>query len=119
LRPARRFAIVGIVVSAAVFIGETLTLDALSGAYAAGGVSRTASVVVAQGAIGFGAAVIFGFLVLIAGVGLYAFHTVKGRPYPRWLGYVGIAAAILFCIGAFAVSGGYVGVICWGSLPAG
>jgi len=111
LRTAARFSIIGIVVSAAVFIGETLTLDALSGAYAAGGVSRTASVVVAQGAIGFGAAVIFGFLVLIVGVGLYGFHTIKGRPFPRWLGYLGIVAAILFGIGALPVSGAYVGLI--------
>jgi len=111
LRTAARFSIIGIVVTAAVFIGETITLDALSGAYATGGVSRTASVVVAQGAIGFGAAVIFGFLVLVAGVGLYGFHTIKGRPFPRWLGYLGIVAAILFCIGALPVSGAYVGLI--------
>ncbi len=72
---------------------------------------KPASVVVAQGAIGFGAAVIFGFLVLIVGVGLYGFHTIKGRPFPRWLGYVGIVAAILFGIGALPVSGAYVGLI--------
>jgi hypothetical protein len=108
---AALFAIVGIVVSAAFFIGETLALDAVSGAYATGGVSRTAAVIAAQAAIGFGAAVIFGFLVLLVGVGVYGFLTIKGRPFPRWLGYIGILAAILFLVGALPVTGAYIALV--------
>src|SRR2546428_11026816 len=60
--------LVGIVVTAAVFIGEAITLDVLSGPYATGGVSKTAAVVVAQAVIGFGAVEVFCFLVFAAGL---------------------------------------------------
>ncbi|HEX9341785.1 MAG TPA: DUF4386 family protein [Thermoplasmata archaeon] len=108
---ATLFSIVGIVVTAAVFIGETIALDALSGAYATGGIARTAAVVAAQAAIGSGAVAIFGFLVLMAGVGLYGFLTSKGQPFPRWLGYLGIVAAILSLVGGLPVGGAYVAFV--------
>src|SRR2546428_9144183 len=60
--------LVGIVVTAAVFISEAITLDVLSGPYATGGVSKTAAVVVAQAVIGFGAVEVFCFLVFAAGL---------------------------------------------------
>src|SRR3989454_11274261 len=65
---ATLFSIIGFVVTATVVIGESITLDTLSGPYAAGGASRNAAVVVAQAVIGFGAVGILGLLVLFAGV---------------------------------------------------
>src|SRR2546428_7964376 len=50
---ATLLALVGIVVTAVVFIGEAVALDVLSGAYATGGVSKTAAIIVAQAVIGF------------------------------------------------------------------
>jgi len=92
---ATLFSIVGFVVTTAVVIGESITLDTLSGAYAAGGASRTAAVVVAQAVIGFGAVAIFGLLVVFAGVAMYGFVAIKGRRFPRWLGFAGILGALL------------------------
>ena len=99
--------IVGIFVTAVVFIGEAVALDVLSGAYATVGVSRTAAVIAAQAVIGFGAVEVFGFLVFAAGFAVYGFVTRKGKPFPRWLGYVGILAAILFLVGALPFSGAF------------
>lgn len=92
---ATLFSIIGFVVTATVVIGESITLDTLSGPYAAGGASRNAAVVVAQAVIGFGAVAIFGLLVLFAGVAVYGFVAIKGRRFPRWLGFAGILAALL------------------------
>ena len=102
--------LVGIVVTAAVFIGEAITLDVLSGPYATGGVSKTAAVIVAQAVIGFGAVEVFGFLVFAAGFAVYGFATIRGRPFPRWLGYVGILGAVLFLLGAVPVSGAFTAI---------
>jgi Domain of unknown function (DUF4386) len=100
--------LVGIVVTAVVFIGEAIALDVLSGAYATGGVSKTAAVIVAQAVIGFGTVEVFGFLVFAAGFAVYGFATIRGRPFPRWLGYVGILGAVLFLPAAFPVSGAFI-----------
>src|SRR2546425_559621 len=108
---ATLLALVGIVVTAVVFIAETVTLDVLSSAYATGGVTRTASVIVAQAVIGLGSVEIFGFLVLAAGLGVYGFVTMRGKPFPRWLGYVGILAAILSLVAAAPVSGAFSALI--------
>src|SRR3989475_6938050 len=97
--------LVGIVVTAAVFIGEAITLDVLSGPYATGGVSKTAAIVVAQAVIGFGTVEVFGFFVFAAGFAVYGFATIRGKPFPRWLGYVGILGVILILVWVFATSG--------------
>src|SRR2546427_3142397 len=97
--------LVGIVVTAAVFIGEAITLDVLSGPYSTGGVSKTAAIVVAQAVIGFGTVEVFGFLVFAAGFAVYGFATIRGKPFPRWLGYVGILGVILILVWVFATSG--------------
>src|SRR3989475_1702822 len=97
--------LVGIVVTAAVFIGEAITLDVLSGPYSTGGVSKTAAIVVAQAVIGFGTVEGFGFLVFAAGFAVYGVATLWGKPFPRWLGYVGILGAILILVWVFATSG--------------
>jgi len=102
--------LVGIVVTAAVFIGEAITLDVLSGPYSTGGVSKTAAVVVAQAVIGFGTVEVFGFLVFAAGFAVYGFATIRGKPFPRWLGYVGILGAILFLVGSLPVSGAFTAI---------
>ncbi len=102
--------LVGIVVTAAVFIGEAITLDVLSGPYATGGVSKTAAVIVAQAVIGFGTVEVFGFLVFAAGFAVYGFATIRGKPFPRWLGYVGILGAILFLVGSLPVSGAFTAI---------
>jgi len=102
--------LVGIIVTAAVFIGEAITLDVLSGPYATGGVSKTAAVIVAQAVIGFGTVEVFGFLVFAAGFAVYGFTTIRGRPFPRWLGYVGILGAVLFLVGAVPVTGAFTAV---------
>ncbi|TLZ87921.1 MAG: DUF4386 family protein [Methanobacteriota archaeon] len=102
--------VVGIVVTAAVFIGEAITLDVLSGPYATGGVSKTVAVIVAQAVIGFGTVEVFGFLTLAAGFAVYGFTTIQGRPFPRWLGYVGILGAVLFLLGAVPVSGAFTAI---------
>jgi len=102
--------LVGIVVTAAVFIGEAITLDVLSGPYATGGVSKTAAVVVAQAVIGFGTVEVFGFLVFAAGFAVYGFASIRGKPFPRWLGYVGILGAILFLVGSLPVSGAFTAI---------
>jgi len=102
--------VVGIVVTAAVFIGEAITLDVLSGPYATGGVSKTVAVIVAQAVIGFGTVEVFGFLTLAAGFAVYGFTTIRGRPFPRWLGYVGILGAVLFLLGAVPVSGAFTAI---------
>ncbi len=107
---ATLFAIVGIIVTAAVFIGEAIALDVLSGPYATGGVSKTAAIIVAQAVIGFGTVEIFGFLVFSAGFAVYGFVTIKGVPFPRWLGYVGILGAVLFLLGALPVSGAFTAI---------
>lgn len=107
--------LVGIVVTAVVFIGEAIALDVLSGVYATGGVSKTAAVIVAQAVIGFGTVEVFGFLVFAAGFAVFGLATIKGRPFPRWLGYVGIVGAVLFLPAALPVSGAFaaltVGVV--------
>ena len=103
--------LVGIVVTAAVFIGEATTLDVLSGPYATGGVSKTAAVIVAQAVIGFGPVEVFGFLVFAAGFAVYGFATIRGKPFPRWLGYVGILGAVLFLLGALPVSGAFAAIV--------
>ncbi len=102
---ATLFSIVGIAVTAVVFIGETITLDALSGAYATGGISRQAAVVVAQAVIAFGLVEIFGFLLLAAGVAMYGFVAIRNKRFPRWLGAVGILAAFLSLVGSVPVNG--------------
>lgn len=102
--------LVGIVVTAAVFIGEAITLDVLSGPYATGGVSKTAAVIVAQAVIGFGTVEVFGFLIFAAGFAVYGFATIRGRPFPRWLGYVGILGAALFLLGGVPVSGAFTAI---------
>jgi len=102
--------LVGIVVTAAVFIGEAIALDVLSGPYATGGVSKTAAVIVAQAVIGFGTVEVFGFLVFAAGFAVYGFATIRGKPFPRWLGYVGILGAILFLVGSLPVSGAFTAI---------
>src|SRR5256712_3851342 len=102
--------VVGIVVTAAVFIGEAITLDVLSGPYATGGVSKTVAVLVAQAVIGFGTVEVFGFLTLAAGFAVYGFTTIRGRPFPRWLGYVGILGALFFLLGAVPVSGAFTAI---------
>jgi len=108
---ATLLALVGIVVTAVVFIGEAIALDVLSGAYATGGVSKTAAIIVAQAVIGFGSVEVFGFLVFAAGFAVYGFATRRGRPFPRWLGYVGILGAVLFLLGAFPVSGAFIAIL--------
>src|SRR5438128_7728903 len=108
---ATLLALVGIVVTAVVFIGEAIALDVLSGAYATGGVSKTAAIIVAQAIIGFGSVEVFGFLVFAAGFAVYGFATRRGRPFPRWLGYVGILGAVLFLLGAFPVSGAFIAIL--------
>ncbi len=108
---ATAFSIVGIVITAVAFIGEVIILDVLSSTYAAGGISKTAAVVVAQAAIGFGTLDIFGFLVLVAGVAVYGFVTIKGRRFPRWLGVVGILAAILSVVGSLPYSASFYAFI--------
>jgi len=102
--------LVGIVVTAAVFIGEAITLDVLSGPYATGGVSKTTAVVVAQAVIGFGTVEVFGFLVFAAGFAVYGFATIRGKPFPRWLGYLGILGAVLFLLGSLPVSGAFTAI---------
>jgi hypothetical protein len=102
--------LVGIIVTAAVFIGEAISLDVLSGPYATGGVSKTVAVIVAQAVIGFGTVEVFGFLVFAAGFAVYGFTTIRGRPFPRWLGYVGILGAVLFLVGAVPVTGAFTAV---------
>ena len=102
--------LVGIVVTAAVFIGEAIALDVLSGPYATGGVSKTAAVIVAQAVIGFGTVEVFGFLVFAAGFAVYGFATIRGKPFPRWLGYVGILGAILFLVGSLPVTGAFTAI---------
>ncbi len=72
---------VGIVVTAAVFIGEAI-----------------------------GTVEVFGFLTLAAGFAVYGFTTIQGRPFPRWLGYVGILGAVLFLLGAVPVSGAFTAI---------
>jgi hypothetical protein len=104
-------ALVGLVVTAAVFIGETVALDALSAAYATGGVSRTAAVIDAQAVIGFSAVEIFGFLLFAAGVAAFGFATIRGQPFPRWLGYVGILGGVLFLPAALPVGGAFTALI--------
>jgi len=104
-------AVAGFVVTAVVFIGEAIALDVLSGPYATGGVSRTAAVIVAQAVIGFGSVEVFGFLVFAAGFAAYGFATIRGRPFPRWLGYVGILGAVLFLLGALPVGGAFVAIL--------
>jgi hypothetical protein len=104
---ATLLALVGIVVTAAVFIGEAIALDVLAGVYATGGISKTAAVVVAQAVIGFGAVEVFGFLVFAAAFAVYGFVTIRGKPFPRWFGYVGILGAILFVPAALPVSGAF------------
>jgi hypothetical protein len=104
-------ALVGLVVTAAVFIGETVALDALSAAYATGGVSRTAAVIDAQAVIGFSAVEIFGFLLFAAGFAAFGFATIRGQPFPRWLAYVGILGGILFLPAALPVSGAFTALI--------
>jgi len=108
---ATLLALAGIVVTAVVFITETVALDVLSTAYATGGVTRTAAVIVAQAVIGLGAVEIFGFLVLAAGLGVYGFVSMRGKPFPRWLGYVGILAAIVSLVAAAPVSGAFSALI--------
>jgi hypothetical protein len=112
---ATLLAVVGLAISAVVFIGETAALDVLSASYATGGVSRTAAVIDAQAVIGFGSVVTFGFLVFAAGFAGFGFATIRGKPFPRWLGYVGILGGILFVPGALPVSGAFtvlfVGVV--------
>src|SRR2546426_4546141 len=108
---ATLLALVGIVVTAVVFIGEAIALDVLSGAYATGGVSKTAAIIVAQAVIGFGSVAGFGFLVFAAGFAVYGFATRRGRPFPRWLGYVGLLGAVLFLLGAFPVSGAFIAIL--------
>src|SRR2546426_12062633 len=108
---ATLLALVGIVVTAVVFIGEAVALDVLSGAYATGGVSKTAAIIIAQAVIGFGSVEVFGFLVFAAGFAVYGFATRRGRPFPRWLGYVGILGAVLFLLGAFPVSGAFIAIL--------
>jgi hypothetical protein len=105
------FTVVGVVVTAAVFIGETIALDVLSSAYAIGGVSKTVAVIDAQAVIGFGAVEIFGFLVFAAGFAAFGLATIRGRPFPRWLGYVGILGGVLFLPGALPVSGAFTALI--------
>lgn len=105
------FAVAGVVVTAAVFIGETIALDVLSSAYATGGVSRTAAVIDAQAVIGLGAIEIFGFLVFAAGFVVFGIATIRGRPFPRWLAYVGILGGLLFLPGALPVSGAFTALI--------
>src|SRR5438093_1582595 len=56
-------------------------------------------------------AVSFGFLVFAAGFAVYGFATVRGRPFPRWLGYVGILGAVLFLLGALPVSGAFTAIL--------
>src|SRR2546422_8813359 len=107
---ATLLALVGIVVRAVVFIGEAIALDVLSGAYATGGVSKTAAIIVAQAVIGFGSVEVFGFVVFAAGFAVYGFATVRGRPFPRWLGYVGILGAVLYLLGAVPVSGAFTAI---------
>jgi len=102
--------LVGFVVTAVVFIGEAITLDVLSGPYATGGVSKTVAVIVAQAVIGFGTVEVFGFLVFAAGFAVYGFATIRGRPFPRWLGYVGILGALFFLLGAVPVSGAFTAI---------
>src|SRR3989475_71483 len=97
--------LVGFVVTAVVFIGEAITLDVLSGPYATGGVSTEAGRLVAQAVIGFGTVEVFGFLVFAAGFAVYGFATIRGKPFPRWLGYVGILGVILILVWVFATSG--------------
>src|SRR5437867_45068 len=79
--------LVGFVVTAVVFIGEAITLDVLSGPYATGGVSKTVAV-----------------------FAVYGFATIRGRPFPRWLGYVGILGALFFLLGAVPVSGAFTAI---------
>src|SRR5207245_7934953 len=97
-------------VTAGVFSGEAVALAVRSGAYATGGVSKTAAVVVAQAVIGFGTVEVFGFLVFAAGFAVYGFTTIRGRPFPRWLGYVGILGAVLFLLGGVPVSGAFTAI---------
>jgi hypothetical protein len=104
-------ALVGFFVTAAVFIGETVALDALSVSYASGGVSRTAAVIDARAVIGFGTVEIFGFLVFAAGFVVFGLATIRGHPFPRWLGYVGILGGVLFLPGALPVSGAFTALI--------
>jgi hypothetical protein len=104
-------ALVGVMVTAAVFIGETIALDVLSAAYATGGVSKIAAVIDAQAVIGFGAVEIFGFLLFAAGFVGFGLATIRGHPFPRWLGYVGILGGLLFLPGALPVSGAFTALI--------
>jgi len=108
---ATAFSIVGIVTTAVVLIGEAIALDVLSGPYATGGISRTVAIIVAQAVIGLGTAEVFGFLLLAAGVGVYGYLTMKGTPYPRWLGVVGILSLIAFLLGALPVADAFVALL--------
>src|SRR2546426_8874506 len=58
---ATLLALVGIVVTAGGFLGEAVALGVVSGAYAAGGVSKTAAGIVRRASIGFRSVVGFGF----------------------------------------------------------
>jgi hypothetical protein len=104
-------ALVGVAITASVFIGETMALDALSASYATGGISRTVAVIDAQAVIGFGAVEIFGFLVFAAGFAAFGFATIRGHPFPRWLGYIGILGGVLFLPAALPVSGAFTALI--------
>ncbi|HWM52622.1 MAG TPA: hypothetical protein VNP71_05615, partial [Thermoplasmata archaeon] len=45
-----------------------------------------------------------------AGFAVYGFATIRGKPFPRWLGYVGILGAILFLVGSLPVSGAFTAI---------
>src|SRR5438132_593761 len=45
-----------------------------------------------------------------AGFAVYGFTTIRGRPFPRWLGYVGILGALFFLLGAVPVSGAFTAI---------
>src|SRR2546426_533721 len=50
------------------------------------------------------------FIGLAAGFAVYGFATIRGKPFPRWLGYVGILGAILFLVGSLPVSGAFTAI---------
>src|SRR2546425_549725 len=68
------------------------------------------AVVAAQAVIGFGTVEVFGFLVFAAGFAVYGFATIRGKPFPRWLGYLGILGAVLFLLGSLPVSGAFTAI---------
>src|SRR2546426_863874 len=51
------------------------------------------------------------FIGLAAVFGVYGFVTMRGKPFPRWLGYVGILAAIVSLVAAAPVSGAFSALI--------